>query len=234
MPIPPPVLVRDSVEDFQCRFSCTLIEHAWRMCDRPLVRSYGQFLLARTRLEARKACCHAIASRRSAMARRFHFRRWLEQHATGIAPPQDIFGGAPHLPGMWHQYHNSDGTWGPEGGIMDASRWIIKRDPDEWTWNRPPRIRRHGLRDPDWDGAPVPKTPGKAKRRRQRRRDELALLAALRDAQQRAMGWGGGGGWGPGDSGSSWLSEAEWDEVLAEPRAAVERAKAALTPYYNM
>ncbi|KAJ6464243.1 hypothetical protein C8R47DRAFT_1079627 [Mycena vitilis] len=157
----------------------------------------------------------------------FQFRRWLHHHATGIPPAHDVFGGAAHVPGMWHSFRNSDGTWGPEGGIMDASRWLPGLPVVSWTWDCPPTTRKPGSRDPNWDGTLVPKCPGKAKRRKLRRREEAPLLAALRDAQERAMGWEMGQGWG-GD----WLTESEWDVRLAEPRAAVERARAALAPMY--
>ncbi|KAJ6489288.1 hypothetical protein C8R47DRAFT_1215638 [Mycena vitilis] len=121
------------------------------------------------------------------------------------------------------------GTWEPEGGIMDASRWLPGQAVRSWTWDCPPVTRRPGSRDPNWDGTPVPKTPGKAKRRKLRRHQEAELLSALRQAQKRAVGWEMGEGWGGG-----WLTEDEWDLRLAEPRAAVERARAALAPMYYM
>ncbi|KAJ7601621.1 hypothetical protein DFH06DRAFT_1352396 [Mycena polygramma] len=230
MPAPGPFLEPDS---FEGRFERTEIEQAWRMRDRSGVTNYDQFLQQRGRMRARIACSKAIASRRSACYRPFHFRRWLHQHETGIQPDEDLFGGAPHLPGMWHSYRNPDGTWGPEGGIMDASRWAHRSSSASWTWNCPPLMRRPGHRDPDWDGVPVPKTPGKPKRRQQRRRDAARLLAVLADAQERAQGWGLGAdpetpsGWG-----HEWRTEEEWDRILAEPRKAVSDALEALAPYY--
>ncbi|KAJ7917313.1 hypothetical protein B0H13DRAFT_2322555 [Mycena leptocephala] len=123
------------------------------------------FLAARAVMEGRLASSKAIASKRTAIAHPFEFTRWLQQHATSTQPP-DPFGDALHIPGMWHLYRNSDGTWGPLGGIMDASRWITSLP------RTPPPSRRAsqrpwgfagwpGARDPNWDGVPVPKLPAR-------------------------------------------------------------------------
>ncbi|KAJ7813174.1 hypothetical protein B0H13DRAFT_1925663 [Mycena leptocephala] len=138
-------------------------------------------------MEGRLASSKAIASKRTVIAHPFEFTCWLQQHATSTQPP-DPFGDAPHIPGMWHLYRNSDGTWGPLGGIMDASRWITSLP------RTPPPSRRAsqrpwgfagwpGARDPNWDGVPVPKTPGKAKRRHRHLREmrEQARVSAEQD-----------------------------------------------------
>ncbi|KAJ6513672.1 hypothetical protein C8R47DRAFT_1064380 [Mycena vitilis] len=194
-----------------------------------LSTSGGREIAASSAIIARIACCKATASRRSAIYHPFQFRRWLEQHKTGIPPPEDLFGGAPHVPGLWHSYRNTDGSWGPEGGIMDASRWLPARRVDDWSWHTPPLARRPGHPDPNWDGTPIPKTPGKGKRRKLRRHEAERHLALFHDAQSRAVGWETGTGWG-GD----WLTEPQWEMRLAEPRAALERAREALAVYYIM
>ncbi|KAJ6456816.1 hypothetical protein C8R47DRAFT_1082278 [Mycena vitilis] len=238
--------LHDSVEDFQCRFLCNSLEHAWRTRDRTLVPSYTEFLAVRTRMQAHVGMYEiltkrppAYLSQRAAMRSQVGEAQWrinsnsdagyTTTRQAGVPPAHDVFGGAPHMPGMWHSYRNSDGTWGPEGGIMDASRWLPGVPVPHWSWDCPPVTRRRGSRDPNWDGVLVPKTPGKAKRRKVRRREEKVLLLALRAAQRRAMGWEMGTGWG-GD----WLTESQWDEKLAEPRAEVARARAALEPMYYM
>ncbi|KAJ7888018.1 hypothetical protein B0H13DRAFT_2342112 [Mycena leptocephala] len=222
---PGPVVQPDSFEECQSRLECDQIMDDWRRRDRSAILSYTHFLGARLTMEAKIACSKAVAGKRTAVHYPFEFGRWLEQHATSTCP-LDPFGDAPHEPGAWHLYRNSDGTWGPHGGIMDVSRWVashprMTQRPAGRGWGD------HGWgsgwpghRDPDWDGIPVPKTPGKAKRRRQRRHErheaqkrDAALWTAQRYPQQlsppmltaptplddrelEAAGWGTGTGWG--------------------------------------
>jgi hypothetical protein len=209
------------------------------------------FLRSATTLTWVPACSKATASLRSAAYNLFEFFRWLEQHKTG-EPPGDPFGGAVHYPGLWHSYRNADGSWGPWGGTMDVHRWV----PDT-RFTKKPRAtdeRHHrpwgmggrpwgpfgslpGPRDPNWDGVLVPKTPGKARRRKLRRRalleqaerEETAFALALAHPTQKAMstlpqaelraaGWGAaawgvpGWGWGPDwsqDGHGLWTPDAE-------------------------
>ncbi|KAJ7851696.1 hypothetical protein B0H13DRAFT_1904986 [Mycena leptocephala] len=204
---------------------------AWRTRDRKAIKNYDDHIRACNKRDARLACSKATASLRSACYHQFEFSRWLEQHETG-KPPGDPFGGADHYPGLWHSYRNSDGSWGPWGGTMDVHRWVpdtcfMKKPPDTVPKNRPwgmggrpwgPFRGLPGPRDPSWDGVPVPKTPGKARRRKLRRRvlleqaerEETAYaeqmqnaVSSLPEAALRAAGWGVPAwgvpdwGWGP-------------------------------------
>ncbi|KAJ7913284.1 hypothetical protein B0H13DRAFT_2326404 [Mycena leptocephala] len=132
MPAPGPVLQPGSRLHMEQQSECSKIKEAWRRRDRIVIRTYTDFLRARALMQARigasfalesppysncaafvvPACSKAIASKRSALQYPFEFNRWLEQHATSM-PPSDPFGGAPHVPGSWHLYRNSDGTWDP-------------------------------------------------------------------------------------------------------------------------
>ncbi|KAJ7920721.1 hypothetical protein B0H13DRAFT_2318998 [Mycena leptocephala] len=242
-----PFLKRGSVEDQDCQNECRAVNYAWRTRDRRAIKTYQQLVEARTLKDARIACSKAVASMRSASYNQFEFSRWLEEHLTG-KPSGDPFGGATHFPGVWHSYRNSDGSWGPWGGTMDASRWVpdtrftekrvIDRTHCPWGMGGRPWGPSGGLpgrRDPNWDGVPVPKTPGKAKRRKLLRRQllEQALeeeaaftlsnppgteVAQLSDGELRAAGWGTpawgvpGWGWGPDWSSGGcglWASDGE-------------------------
>ncbi|KAJ7609973.1 hypothetical protein DFH06DRAFT_1148217 [Mycena polygramma] len=127
------------------------------------------------------------------------YEEFLAVRATKDTKLADRFGGVPHLPGVWHSYRNRDGTWGPQGGIMDASRWVTTTAATP----RPSR-RAPGTRDPDWDGTPVAKTPGKAKCRRRRMMLELQEDAAIAAAELEAAWsydvwfatWGHNSTWG--------------------------------------
>ncbi|KAJ6463639.1 hypothetical protein C8R47DRAFT_1225130 [Mycena vitilis] len=191
--------------DFQCRYEHTDIDQAWRLRDRSAVHSYEEFLAVRATRDAKLACSKAIARKRTALAHRFDFGNWVHQHATGEPMPADRFGGAPHRPGVWHSYRNRDGTWGPHGGIMDASRWVTTTAVTPWPSRRVP-----GTRDPDWDGTPVARTPGKARRRRRRMLLELEEDAAIAAAELEAAWsydvwfatWGHNCTWGKRDDGA--------------------------------
>jgi hypothetical protein len=171
------------------------------------------------------ACSKAIASKRSALHYPFEFNRWLEQHATSM-PPSDPFGGAPHVPGSWHLYRNSDGTWGPHGGEMDLSRWVtnLPRTPPSRRASHLPwgSARWPGARDPNWDGVPVPKSPGKAKRRRQRLRELRERYQAELLERHQAETQTGWVGWHPAT-----LAASEW--VGWEVREVVPLSEAQLT-----
>lgn len=137
------------------------------------------------------AYSRAIAGLRQAVDRSFEHHRWLQQHATSKPlPPDDVL----------DYYHHPEGTWGPKGNWI-ASDWMAS------PW--PTRRDTPSTRDPDWDGILVPKTPGKAKRRRQQRREaererreaaEAAIAAAWDPS-----GWGSDIGWR--SPGAGWGSE---------------------------
>ncbi|KAJ7793231.1 hypothetical protein B0H13DRAFT_2393740 [Mycena leptocephala] len=173
----PPVqfLEPGSIEDIHHQYEVQEIKDAWRRRDRRKIKTYDQFVTARGFMEGRLAASRAIAGWRSTVTRRFQFGRWLEHHATSIPLPPDVFGGAPHLPGMWHSYRNTDGTWSRYGGVMDATRWITRTNPPKPKHGptRPPCPWGSGgwpaPHDPNWDGILVAKTPGKARRWRQRK-----------------------------------------------------------------
>ncbi|KAJ7853404.1 hypothetical protein B0H13DRAFT_2358943 [Mycena leptocephala] len=175
MPAPGPVLQLGSGPDRDHQSECSHIKEAWRRRDFSAIRTYQDFLRAHALMEAWIACSKAIASKRSVLQYPFEFGCWLEQHATSTPPP-DPFGGAPHVPGLWHLYCNSNGTWGPHGGDMDITRWLTnlpRTPPPSWRVSQLPwgSASWPGPRDSNWDGVPVPKTPGKAKRRWQRLRE---------------------------------------------------------------
>ncbi|KAJ7511020.1 hypothetical protein B0H11DRAFT_2215764 [Mycena galericulata] len=130
------------------------IKQAWER-DRAKVRSYEEFLILRTRMEADIACAKAIASRLDALVRPEAFDQWLLRKAPG--PSTGNWGttavaGTAVAAGGW--------GWGQGGGWGQGAGW------GQGT-HYPAR------RDPLWDGVtPVPKTPQKAKRRRLARREK--------------------------------------------------------------
>ncbi|KAJ7175545.1 hypothetical protein C8R46DRAFT_1214016 [Mycena filopes] len=152
---PPPSLVSPRYKEaIDSATECANIMQNWHRQDCRVVRSYEEFLRARSRMQARIAASQAIASLRAAALYPSLLEVWLERHRDA----------------------NRDASWGRYWA--EAER---EQAPPGWGagWEKaaPP-----GVRDPEWDGISlVPKTPGKKKRRRQRamaRREELRLEQA--------------------------------------------------------
>ncbi|KAJ7140050.1 hypothetical protein C8R43DRAFT_955111 [Mycena crocata] len=112
------------------------------------------------------ACTHAIAARRRAIDIPDDFELWLKYQATVVdnPPPRSIAG--------W----SNEGTAWTYGDLVTA--WNYNCAPWRWAagfWTGPGWGPDKLCQEDSWDGAIVPKTPGKARRqkqcRRQRRRE---------------------------------------------------------------
>ncbi|KAJ7148593.1 hypothetical protein C8R46DRAFT_1231086 [Mycena filopes] len=181
--MPFPCLRVRSLEYYDFQNECDRITYTWKTRDRSAVRSYPQHVAARDFMRAKLAASAAIAHRRAALDAPYQFRNWLRRQGDPGPSVEEIL--AEFYPPPW-------GTAAPE-----FQRFLANGEPatpDNWglgtAWGS--SWGSSWGKDPAWDGVtPTPKTPGKRRRQRARKRrakqETDAAHAAFKAGTEEAM-----------------------------------------------
>ncbi|KAF7330701.1 hypothetical protein MSAN_02448200 [Mycena sanguinolenta] len=158
----------DSSEVRQYHTECMLIR--WAFIERDPAKTYDDLVAARRLRDARLACSHAIACRRTAIRFSYLLPQWMEHR---MYSPPAVY--TPTSPPPIDSSSSSHGGWGT-GQPWGSGGWETGGDWGEpWATNSASK----GGSDPSWDGVTrVPKTPGKRKRQRRRKAMKCAEWAA--------------------------------------------------------
>lgn len=149
--------------------------------DRSTIRCSCQYQPIRARALARLACSAAVAGMRLAVYNTPAYDDWLAKHANANAlAAERRIARRTRGTGPGRLWDTLQGGWGPPPWYSDDEPW--GHLPGDSGWGDSDR----------WDGTLVPKTPGKAKRRRLRRqklRAEDFEWRARADEELRRWEW---------------------------------------------